>query len=240
MPSSSPHSSFSAAVSALLLLLLPFLSDARSCTEGFVLEANKNLNITATHCKLNTLGAEFAWSFDNGSRQLAVAFGSRLESSTAWLAWGLNPSGPRMVGTRALIGIKHETGLAHHQFNITIATKRHCQLIPSDGVDVGLNVSSFGFRYLHTIEYYVIYAIMVLPRLYNASAAHVVWEIGEFAVGGRPSMHPRSLDHLDAAQTVDLFTGKELSYKPGQRTRIRTVSRHITLVYFSSIKNAEI
>ncbi|KAH6778530.1 hypothetical protein C2S51_009842 [Perilla frutescens var. frutescens] len=212
---------------SLVLIFFSLLANAHSCTEGFILEA-KRINITQ-NCKLNALGAEFAWNFDNSTRRLDVAFGARLQSDTAWLAWGLNPQGPRMAGTRALIGIKHQNGIESHMYNVTGATKRHCQLLPTD--DIGLNVTNFSFFYEHAIKYYMIKATIVdLPPDYNASSANVVWEIGEAAGGGQPFMHPTSLDHLDTTQTIDLFSGEVLSYKPSQRRRMRTAHGVLNIV----------
>lgn len=206
---------------ATTVVILPLLAiNAEMCTEGFMLEA-KSMNLTA-NCTLNSLGAEFAWKFDNSSRQLDIALGARLESDTAWLAWGLNPQGPHMVGTRALIGIKHQDGMEHRMYNITDATKRRCQLMPSD--DIGLNVTNFTFEYLHKLRYHIIQATIVgLPQEYNVSGIHVVWEVGEATHGGQPAMHPKSLDHLDSTQTINLLSGKVLSYKPTERRHLRTV-----------------
>ncbi|XP_057765612.1 cytochrome b561 and DOMON domain-containing protein At5g35735-like [Salvia miltiorrhiza] len=209
-----------------VLIISPLLGNAHMCTEGF-LEVAQNLNIT--NCRLSTLGAEFAWKFDNDSRQLDVALGARLESDTAWLAWGLNPQGPHMAGTRALIGEKHQTGLAHHQFNITEPSKRGCQLLPSN--DIGLNVTNFNFLYVHNITYYMIHATIILPDNYNASSANLVWQIGKAATAAdHPSMHPTALDNLDSTQTMNLMTGEVLSYKPAQRTRLRTAHGVLNIV----------
>lgn len=214
---------------AAALMIFPWVANADVCTEGFLLEANKSMNLTA-NCTLNSLGAEFAWKFDNSSRQLDIAFGARLETETAWLAWGLNPQGPHMVGTRALIGIRNQDGLTHHMYNITDATKRRCQLRPSDN-DIGLNVTNFTFRYVHRVGYYVIQATIVdLPHEYNVSSTHVVWQVGEATRGGQPAMHPKSLDHLDCSQTINLISGKVLSYKPTERRQLRTAHGVLNIV----------
>ncbi|XP_047942339.1 cytochrome b561 and DOMON domain-containing protein At5g47530-like isoform X3 [Salvia hispanica] len=205
----------------VLFSVSPLLVKAHVCSDDFLIKA-ENLNIS-TNCNLLSLGAEFAWKFDNGSRQLDVAVGARLESPTAWLSWGLNLDGPHMAGTRALMGVKHQTGLAARKFNITDATKRRCQLRPSD--DLGLNITNFNFIYLHDIMYYIIRATIILPDAYNASRANIVWQIGKAAVDAdKPRMHPTSLDYLDASRTINLITGQRLSLDPNQRTRMRTMT----------------
>lgn len=216
----SSSQSFSYLASVSVLLIFPLLANAHSCSEGFFMEAKK-INITQ-NCRVKTLGAEFAWNFENKSRQLDIAFGARLETETGWLAWGLNPQGPHMVGTRALIGIKtHNGSLEWHKYNITDATKRHCQLLPSD--DIGLDVRNFRFVYFHEIGYFVILATVFLPQEYNSSSTNVVWEIGEAAADSEPLMHPRSLKNLDSAETINLISSEVMSYKPHERRQLRTV-----------------
>ncbi|XP_041992554.1 cytochrome b561 and DOMON domain-containing protein At5g47530-like isoform X2 [Salvia splendens] len=205
----------------VMISVSPLLVNAHICSDDFLIKA-ESLNII-TNCNLLSLGAEFAWKFDNTSRQLDVAVGARLESPTAWLAWGLNPDGPHMAGTRTLMGVKHQTGLAPRKFNITDATKRHCMLRPSD--NIGLNITNFTFSYLHDIMYYMIRATIILPDSYNASRANIVWQIGEAAVSAdKPRMHSTSLDYLDASRTINLITGERLSLDPNQRTRMRTMT----------------
>ncbi|KAG6418638.1 hypothetical protein SASPL_120842 [Salvia splendens] len=127
-----------------------------------------------------------------------------------------------MACTRALMGVKHQTGLAAHKFNIMDATKRRCKLRSSD--DIGLNITNFTFSYLHDIMYYIIRATIILPDAYNASRANVVWQIGKAAVDAdKPRMHPTSLDYLDASRIINLIAGQRLSLDPNQHTRMRTV-----------------
>ncbi|XP_041992553.1 cytochrome b561 and DOMON domain-containing protein At5g47530-like isoform X1 [Salvia splendens] len=211
----------------VMISVSPLLVNAHICSDDFLIKA-ESLNII-TNCNLLSLGAEFAWKFDNTSRQLDVAVGARLESPTAWLAWGLNPDGPHMAGTRTLMGVKHQTGLAPRKFNITDATKRHCMLRPSD--NIGLNITNFTFSYLHDIMYYMIRATIILPDSYNASRANIVWQIGEAAVSAdKPRMHSTSLDYLDASRTINLITGERLSLDPNQRTRMRTAHGVLNMV----------
>lgn len=174
------------------------------CSEGFLGEISK-FNVTGS-CQRKTLGTEFAFNFNNANRRLDVALGARLVGSDkSWVAWGLNPQGARMVGTRALIGIRNaDKRLESGKYSITDGTKLGCPLAPSD--DIGLDVRNFTFRYLPEIDYHVILATVILPKDYNQSRTHVVWQIGFAAPTDGHLTHPKSLEHLDSTETVDLNT----------------------------------
>ncbi|KAI3466266.1 hypothetical protein Pfo_022929 [Paulownia fortunei] len=223
------HTLFFLVLAFALLSPSPLFANAQSCSEDFLTEVKK-INIPQ-HCRKKTLGAEFAWSFNKTSRQLDIAFGAMLDDETAgWLAWGLNPQGRHMVGTRALIGIKQQnSSLEWHQYNITDATKRGCPLLLSD--DIGLNVSNYSFVYLEGIGYYVILATILLPYEYNSSRTNVVWQIGKAATEREPRMHPKSLENFNTAETIDLVSDKIISYTSHNYHRhLRTVHGILNIV----------
>lgn len=209
-------------------LLSPLFVNSHICSEEFSTEINKIF--TTRSCRQKTLGAEFGWTFNKKSRRLDIAFGARLHSENGWIAWGLNPHEPRMIETRALIGMKHKNGsLEWHKYNITKATKmRGCALLPSE--DIGINVSNFSFVYLEKIEYYVILATIFLPSEYNSSRTNVVWQIGEAVNEREPRMHPKSLNNFDSAQTIDFVSDSIISYTSHQRRYLRFVSLFFLLV----------
>ncbi|KAK4420788.1 1,4-alpha-glucan-branching enzyme 3, chloroplastic/amyloplastic [Sesamum alatum] len=218
----------------LTLFLSLLLTNAHRCSEEFLIGINK-INITQ-NCrqKALTLGVEFGWNFNRKSRQLDIAFGSRLDTETGWLAWGLNPQGVRMVGTRALIGIKQYNGsLDWYKYNITHDTKHGCTLLPAD--DIGLNVRNFSFVYWEQIDYYVIHATVFLPHEYNSSRANFVWQTGEAVAGTTPLMHPTSINHFDAGETIDLVSGKVISYSAHKQRRLRTSHGILNIVGWGTL-----
>lgn len=192
------------------------------CTEEFWKELGK-LNVSQ-HCHTNgLLRAEFGWTFNNDTRRLDIVFGTRLPGETGWLAWGLNLDEVGMVGTQALIGIKHPNGsLSWGQYNVTDATKRGCPLVPYD--DIGLNVHNFSFVYLSGMEYFVIRATMTLPPAYNSSKTNVVCQMGEAVSEVGPLIHPFSLKHLDNTEKMNLLTNEPVSYLEHLREKLRKVS----------------
>ncbi|XP_073128660.1 cytochrome b561 and DOMON domain-containing protein At4g12980-like [Henckelia pumila] len=211
----------------VLAFVSPLLASAHICTDQFLTEVSQ-MNITEKFCNTKTLKVEFGWNFNNESRRLDIAFGGRLHGETGWLAWGLNPVGPHMVGTRALIGIKRQDGtLEALKYNITAATKIGCQLLPSK--DIGLDVRNFSFVKVN-IGYYVIRATIFLPKEYNSSKANVVWQVGEHATESGPLMHPTSIKNFDTAEVIDLVSNKVIGYTAHRRRQLRTAHGILNIV----------
>ncbi|TXG67517.1 hypothetical protein EZV62_008792 [Acer yangbiense] len=164
------------------------------------------------HCKkLPTLGAEFAWNIqeDHASQvnRIDVFFGTRQNAEIGWLAWGVNPTNKlKMVGTRAIIGIRMPNGtVAIDTYNVTAATKLGCGLQPSK-IDFFKNMKA---NYSDTNHYYyfTISATLYLPQSdYNISSLNHVWQVGYQSIGMEPQIHPTSLQNVDSAETINLKT----------------------------------
>lgn len=217
----------------VLAFVSPLFASAHICTDQFLTEVSQ-MNITEKFCNVKTLKVEFGWNFNNETRRLDIAFGGRLRGETGWLAWGLNPEGPHMVGTRALIGIKRPNGtLELHKYNITAATKIGCQLLPSE--DIGLDVQNSSFVHKVHIGYYVILATIFLPKEYNSSRANVVWQVGEHATESGPLMHPTAIKNFDTAEVIDLVSNKVIGYTARRRRQLRTVSTNFFILFHITI-----
>ncbi|KAK2639790.1 hypothetical protein Ddye_027585 [Dipteronia dyeriana] len=190
-----------------LFSLLSTTSQHSTCSEAFTkLKDARHL----LYCKkLPTLGAEFAWNYndqDNTTR-IDIFFGTRLHAEIGWLAWGVNPTNePKMVGTRAIIGIRMPNGtMAVDKYNVTSTTKLGCGLQPSE---VGFLVEKMEIKYSDTNHYFTISASLYLPEPeYNISRLNHVWQVGYQSIGKGPLMHPKSLQNVDSAETINLRTG---------------------------------
>ncbi|RDY05428.1 Cytochrome b561 and DOMON domain-containing protein, partial [Mucuna pruriens] len=210
--------------SPLTILTLWFLSlaigaNAQTCSEAFAKLAEQR-NIT--DCKrLRTLGAEFAWSYRNGTNSSTVVeilFGAALGNNPeGWIAWGVNP-GKRaeMIGTRAIIGIKRSDGkLVVDTFNVTKETRNGCNLLRSS---IGLGVSNMWMR-KGDADVYTIHAILTLPsEEYNVTRLNHVWQVGHAIDHDHPLRHPTTLRNVDSTEVIDLTstsgqsTGQYRSY----------------------------
>ncbi|KAL5126322.1 Cytochrome b561 and DOMON domain-containing protein [Glycine soja] len=204
-----------------ILTVLSFLSlaighRAQPCSEEFLkLAQQKNLSDCKT---LRTLGAEFAWSYHNvtnKSIELEIMFCATLPTPQGWMAWGVNPGKrPEMIGTKAIIAIKHGDGTWKiDTYNVTKETRNGCSLLPSKiafvtNMSVEQNVANRN----------AMYARLVLPsEVYNVTKLNHVWQVGYDIEDGHPLGHPTTLRNVDSTEVIDLTdngrsTGQYRSY----------------------------
>ncbi|KAJ8766516.1 hypothetical protein K2173_023763 [Erythroxylum novogranatense] len=205
-------------LSSVITFLLPLFFRSVTaryapCTQSFHQLIADKVNIS--NCKkLGTLGAQWGWkTYEPKERRIDVVFGAKLHENVGWLAWGINPGKkPQMVGTRAIIGIKLLDGsLSINTYNITSDTKLGCALKPSEefhnmtmGYNADVEFHNMTMRYNADLDYYIIYASVILPRVYNISKLNYVWQVGYSALGTSPLMHPKTLQNFDSAETINL------------------------------------
>ncbi|CAK9165505.1 unnamed protein product [Ilex paraguariensis] len=158
--------------------------------------------------KLHALRAEFAWkNHQNDPQTIDIFIGTKLDSDVGWFAWGVNPGKiPQMVGTRALIGIKHPNGsLTINTYKVTGGTKLGCRLLPSE---IDVKVRHMSPLYLDQNGYFAISATLVLPLAYNVSRLNHVWQVGYAVAGTVPKMHQRTLQNFASTATIDLTSAR--------------------------------
>ncbi|XVF33962.1 hypothetical protein REPUB_Repub18cG0016200 [Reevesia pubescens] len=212
MQSSTLHIIF---ILALLSLAYAAFSSKSSlpCNDDF-LGLNAYLRMkeerSTTKCKkLSTLHSQFAWNYyitSHNEAQLNVLIGTKLINDMGWLAWGVNPDLPQMVGTRAIIAIKlpNQSTPVVNTYNITKDTKLHCTFQPSD---IDVRVQNMTAEHISSIGFFTIFATLIIPEKYNLSSLNHVWQVGFFAEGSEPKMHSTSLQNVDSKEILDLKTG---------------------------------
>ncbi|KAA8523648.1 hypothetical protein F0562_010071 [Nyssa sinensis] len=198
-----------------------------SCSEDFFLMTRER---NMKQCKkLSTLGFEFGWNYHNGSF-IDVFIGAKLQYPVAgWMAWGVNPHDkPQMVGTRALIGIKHPNGsLIIKTYSITGDIKLGCKLLPSK---IDVEVQNMKFEYSIQTQYYTIFATLSLPSVYNISRLNHLWQTGYAALGSEPKMHPSTLQNVDSSETINLYTGRSKQSVGVSRRHLRTAHAILNII----------
>ncbi|KAL6284035.1 hypothetical protein ACE6H2_014964 [Prunus campanulata] len=175
--------------------------------------------MSITNCKkLITLGAEFGWNI-HSNNQIDILFSIKISGDhrAKWLAWGVNPGPhrPKMVGTRAIIGISQTNGtLAVRKYNITSDTRLGCRLQPSQDFDDVIVKTMKGD--VQADKYMSIFATLILPpnpAAYNISKLNHVWQVGFEAddVHLEPKMHSTALQNVDSTETLNLNSGRGIS-----------------------------
>lgn len=238
--SSSSFSTLSLPFLTIMILAFLFLTNigsanAQTCSEEFV-KLIKPRNMTECK-KLRTLGAEFGWSYKNNtnSTTVEILFGAKINSREGWIAWGVNP-GKRaeMIGTKALIGIKHSTAsLKVNTYDVTKETKSGCSLLPTNKFDLqvwNMSMQDEGSNF------YTIYAKLILPSdKYNITKLNHVWQAGFAVIDDRPLPHPKTLHNVDSTEAIDLTSSNGRS--TGQ---YRSFLRSVTCLYFFLIYTVDV
>ncbi|PPD79319.1 hypothetical protein GOBAR_DD23760 [Gossypium barbadense] len=150
------------------------------CNDDFLhIQAYKQMQnqTNTTQCKkLSSLQAQFAWNYHKTSHnqtQLNILIGTKLITTTGWLAWGINPDLPRMVGTRAIIAVKVPSQITPsvNTYNITKDIQLGCKLQPS-GID--FMVQNMTVVDDKDVGFFSVFATLVLPQRYNVSSLNHV------------------------------------------------------------------
>lgn len=189
-------------------------------------------HMNTTKCKqLITLGAEFGWNINNETHIDIVFSIPTADDTPKWVAWGVNPGRPQMIGTRAIIGISQPNGtLKVSRYSITSDTKLGCRLKPLqdsenfEDVDVqnmrgDVNASSGYMSISATLTWRPDCAA------YHVGKLNHVWQVGyELAddVPLGPLKHRMALQNVDSTETINLNNGKGITIGH-RRHHIRTV-----------------
>ncbi|PSS35085.1 Cytochrome b561 and DOMON domain-containing protein [Actinidia chinensis var. chinensis] len=96
-------------LTCLLVPSLALLSSSFSSSpcSDFVFP-NKKAFVSCTD--LPTLNSFLHWTHKPSSRTLEIAYRHTGITSSKWVAWGINPTSPRMVGTQAIVAYQEPDG----------------------------------------------------------------------------------------------------------------------------------
>lgn len=69
---------------------------------------------------LTFLKSSLHWTYNSKNSTLSIAFIAPLPSNNGWVAWGINPTTPSMIGTHSLIAFKESNGsIVVKTYNLT-------------------------------------------------------------------------------------------------------------------------
>lgn len=185
-----------------------------------------------TRCKkLITLGAEFGWNIHNETHIDILLSIPTADDTPTWIAWGVNPERPQMIGTRAIIGISQPNGtLKVSRYNITSDTKLGCRLQPLKDSENFEDVVVQNMRGdVNASSRYMSISATLIWRpdytAYRVGKLNHVWQVGyEVADDAplQPKMHPTALQNVDSTEAINLYNGKGITIGH-RRHHLRTV-----------------
>ncbi|KAK9938586.1 hypothetical protein M0R45_015315 [Rubus argutus] len=201
-------------------------------------------HMNTTKCKqLITLGAEFGWNINNETHIDIVFSIPTADDAPKWVAWGVNPGRPQMIGTRAIIGISQPNGtLKVSRYNITSDTKLGCRLKPLQDSENFEDVVVQNMRgdVNATSGYMSISATLIWrpdSAAYHVEKLNHVWQVGyELAddVPLGPLKHRMALQNVDSTETINLNNGKGITIGH-RRHHIRTVHGILNIVGWGTL-----
>lgn len=179
-------------------------------------------NIAFTSCSpLPALGSFLHWNFNEQNSTVSIAFRHPGTSSSSWIAWGLNPSGPQMSGTQALVAFTNSSG----QF------QAYTSSVDGYGTQLTRGDLSFGVSLVSTTLVNgeaTIFATLELPA--NLVMTNQVWQEGPVA-NGIPQVHQRTGDNMRSIGRIDFRTGQSSASGGGSGSRLRR--RNVSSTFFS-------
>ncbi|MQL69619.1 hypothetical protein Taro_001945 [Colocasia esculenta] len=185
---------------ALLLCLvaasLALSSSAQSCT---TLTFSRSGDFPLCRSLLR-LGSTLHWTYHPSNGTVDIAFRAP-QSNTGWVAWGINPQAPRMVGTQALVAfVNSSTG------RVTPYTSPVTGL-PLQPADISIPATNLQGEFSGGV--FTIYATLRLTD--NQTRVNHVWQSSTTFSGGWPTGHPTTGDNILSASTMDFLSGESTS-----------------------------
>ncbi|KAG0557186.1 hypothetical protein KC19_11G108400 [Ceratodon purpureus] len=154
---------------------------------------------------LPSLGASYAWTFNNATNSVDFAFTEDMQVAGGWVAWGINPTnGPIMPGTQALVAFQNSTALTVKEYNVTLDVRDSgAPLLPSP---VSVNYTNISAEVSSTVV--TIFGTFALAAGQSAKI-NQVWNRGSAVAltNFQLAQHDLSPANLLSAGNIDLSTG---------------------------------
>ncbi|CAL0329542.1 unnamed protein product [Lupinus luteus] len=126
------------------------------------------------HCiNLPTFNATLQYTHADNQNLLSIAFAIDAPKSDGWVSWGINPTGPKMFGTGALIDVKENGTVKIDEYNLISAQ------IPYKKEKLPYDVSGLFVEEVNGVI--TILAHLTLPE--KADNLSHLWQVGPM-VGG--------------------------------------------------------
>ncbi|XP_021274990.1 cytochrome b561 and DOMON domain-containing protein At5g35735 [Herrania umbratica] len=161
---------------------------------------------------LPALNCYLHWTYRTDGT-IDLAFRHTGTNSGRWSAWAINPNGPQMFGSQALVAFVNSSGVAHAfttQVNPPSPTMQQSNL--------SFEVSSLSATFENNDM--TIFAVLRISE--NLLSTSQVWQEGPVS-NGVPGIHPTSGEHLQSVGSVNFLTGQSGGSASNSRARRRNV-----------------
>ncbi|MQL69624.1 hypothetical protein Taro_001949 [Colocasia esculenta] len=151
---------------------------------------------------LQRLGSTLHWTYHPSNGTVDIAFRAP-QRSTGWVAWGINPQGPRMAGTQALVAfVNSSSGLV-----VPYTSPVSAAPAPLQQADISIRTTNRQGEFSGGV--FTIYATLTLTN--NQIRVSHSWQSSTTFSGGLPADHPSTGDHILSTGTLDFLSGEPTS-----------------------------
>ena len=182
--------------SCFLLISLSVSSLAQSCS-SYSFSENR---IYRTCRDLSQLSCSLHWNYHQSNMTADIAFRKTGASTSNWIAWALNPSGPQMGGSQALVAYKHSNGTMLF-YTTQVGASGSMQPANLSFEVSNLSAESAGVDM-------IIFATLQLSS--TLESTNQVWQEGPLS-GDNPGAHPLSAENKQSVGLVDFVSGSVTS-----------------------------
>ncbi|KAM1791511.1 hypothetical protein ACFX12_035472 [Malus domestica] len=180
-------------ISLLLALLISPAAQAATCTS----QTFKN-KLYSNCMDLPVLSSYLHWTYHSSNSSLSIAFVAAPAKTGGWVAWAINPTAQKMLGSQAL--------LAHPTTDGTPTVKTYNISSYSSVIPGNLSFQVWDMSAEFSSGTYKIFATVEVPK--NMTSVNQVWQVGSGfnTTTGFPEMHevaPGSAN-LQSYGTLDL------------------------------------
>ncbi|KAF3331024.1 cytochrome b561 and DOMON domain-containing protein [Carex littledalei] len=187
-----------------LCLFLPVIFSSSTLAQNCNSDTFSNNKLYSSCTSLSGLSATLHWTYYSTNGTVDVAY--RITQSTStWVAWGINPTSTGMVGTNAFLAYHDSAG------SLQIITSQLSSFSPTIA-----NGSLTFTVYEMSVDYsngaYTIYATLKLPN--NSTTLNTVWQRGTSFSSGLPSGHP-STGTSSQTNNLNFLSGQSSSSGSG-------------------------
>ncbi|XP_064958321.1 cytochrome b561 and DOMON domain-containing protein At5g47530-like [Musa acuminata AAA Group] len=168
--------------------LLPS-SCAQTCS-GYTFSDNK---VFSSCTDLPHLGASLYYDRDASANTVSVAFKAP-QTSTGWVAWGLNPNATKMVGSQAIVAFLHSNGSM-----MAYPTQLDSYAPSMAPAALSFPVNDVSAEYVN--KEMIIFATLGLVG--GGTKFNQVWQEGSTVLNDVPKAHSTRGDNIKSLGTID-------------------------------------
>ncbi|KAK4846637.1 hypothetical protein QYF36_020135 [Acer negundo] len=179
-----------------VLVALFLTSYAQQNCKSFTFTSNR----LYTTCRdLPVLSSSIHWTYHSSNNTVDLAFRKTGTSSSKWVAWALNPSGPQMAGSQCLVAYQRSSG-AIRAYTSPIGTGTP-QLQQGN---LSFPVSSISAELTGGDEM-TIYATLQLTS--ELLSTNQIWQEGPLSAD-TPGQHPMATENTASTGTINFRSGE--------------------------------